>query len=150
MPATIYARVDSALKDATDQYAIDHGMSLASAVSDLLSRGLASAGYEESVGHLEQRVHDLEGELSRVRDAATTMESRLEQVLGACECGQPLSGYDLLVTGRCPGCSRGITGLLTNPSEQGGNVDRSEFAPFLAGIGVTVALIVLAYAASRE
>jgi len=150
MPATIYARVDEDLKTATDQYAADRGMSLASAVSDLVSRGLVAASDEGSAAHLERRVRELEAELSRVRDAATAMDGRLHQLLGACQCGQPLSGYDLLVTGRCTACSRGITGLLTNSAETGGNLDRGEFAPFLAGIGVTVALIVLAYAASRE
>jgi hypothetical protein len=150
MPATIYARVDEELKRATDQYAADRGMSLASAVSDLVSRGLVAASDEGSAFRLEQRVRELEAELSRVRDAATAMDGRLHQLLGACECGQPLSGYDLLVTGRCTNCGRGITGLLTNLTESSGNLDRGEFAPFLAGIGVTIALIVLAYAASQD
>lgn len=39
---------------------------------------------------------------------------------------------------------------MTNPSDRGGGVDRGEFAPFLAGIGVTVAVIVLVYVAIQS
>jgi hypothetical protein len=138
MTATIYARVDADLKRATDAYAADRGMSLAAAVSDLVGKGLAATDAERASRALNTRVRELEIEISRVRDAANAIDDRLHQRL------------DLLVTGRCANCARGITGLLTNPSESGGSVDRSEFAPFLAGIGVTVALIVLAYAASQN
>jgi hypothetical protein len=149
MTATIYARVSEELKDATDRYADDHGMSLASAVADLLSRGLQEAGDEVSVRTLEARSQELQGELARVRDAAGTMDGRLKQVLGTCQCGSPLTGNDLLLTGRCPSCSRGVAGLLAGTGE-GGSINRSEFAPFMTGIGVALALIILAYAASKE
>lgn len=150
MAATIYARVSDELKEATDRYAGDHGMSLASAVSDLLSRGLQEAGDEASVRTLEARTQELQGELARVRDAAGTMDGRLKQVLGSCQCGSPLSGNDLLLTGRCPKCSRGVAGLLAGTGEGGGSLNRTEFAPFMTGIGVALALIILAYAASKE
>jgi len=150
MTATIYARVDSELKTATDQYAQERGMSLASAVSDLLSRGLEAAGNESSIRALEQRTQELQLELTRIHDAATALDSRLQQVLGTCECGQALTGKDFLVTGRCPACNEGVAALFAGIDESGGTMNRSEFAPFMAGIGVTLALIVLAYATSRE
>jgi antitoxin component of RelBE/YafQ-DinJ toxin-antitoxin module len=150
MTATIYARVDDVLKEATDRYADDHGMSLASAVADLLGRGLQEAGDEVSVRILEVRTQELQGELARVRDAAGTVDGRLKQVLGTCQCGSPLSGSDLLLTGRCPQCNQGVAGLLAGTSEGGGSLNRSEFAPFMTGIGVALALILLAYAASKE
>ena len=49
MSSTIYARVSPEMKEATEDYAKGHGMSLASAVSDLLSRGLEAAGNESSI-----------------------------------------------------------------------------------------------------
>jgi hypothetical protein len=150
MKATIYARVSSELKAATDHYADDHGMSLASAVADLLSRGLQEAGDEASVRTLEARTQELQSELARIRDAAGTMDGRLKQVLGTCQCGSPLSGNDLLLTGRCPNCNQGVAGLLAGIGEGGGSLNRSEFAPFMTGIGVALALIILAYAASKE
>ena len=99
---------------------------------------------------LEARTQELQGELARVRDAAGTMDGRLKQVLGTCQCGSQLTGNDLLLTGRCPNCSRGVAGLLAGTSEGGGSLNRSEFAPFMTGIGVALALIILAYAASKD
>lgn len=150
MTATIYARVSDDLKEATDRYAEEHGMSLASAVAELLGRGLEGASNEASVRTLETRLQELQHELSRVRDAAATVEGRLKQVLGTCQCGSPLTGSDLLVTGRCPACNRGVAGLLAGTSDEGGSLSRSDFAPFLAGIGVALALMILAYAAAQE
>jgi hypothetical protein len=150
MTATIYARVTDELKEATDRYAEDHGMSLASAVSDLLARGLEAAGGEQSVRTLELRAQELQSELDRVREATGSVESRLKQVLGSCQCGQELTGRDLLLVGRCPNCSRGVGGLLAGSAESEGSLNRSELAPFMAGIGVALALIVVAYAASKE
>lgn len=148
MSSTIYARVDPELKAATDQYAADRGFSLASAVSDLLSRGLEASHNESSVAHLESEVQALRNELARVHDAAGTLHVRLQQILGTCECGATLTGYDLLVNGRCSQCARGVSGLLAGgPTETG--LDRDEFAPFLAGVGVSIALIVLARAAAK-
>jgi hypothetical protein len=145
---TIYARVNPELKEATDQYAKEHGMSLASGVSDLLSRGLEAACSESSIQVLEQKTRELNSELTRVRDAAVALDGRLGQVLGNCECGQTLTGHDFLVAGRCPKCQRGVAALMAGNESGGGSVNRNEFAPFMAGIGVTVALIILAYSAN--
>src|SRR5229473_350691 len=132
---TIYARVPAELKDATDQYADERGMSLASAVTDLIGRGLEAAGSEDSVRALEARAKELQTELSTLRDTAGTMSERLKQVLGSCACGSELTGYDLLVAGRCSNCNRGVAGLLAGADRDGGSVDRNEFAPFMAGLG---------------
>jgi predicted Zn-ribbon and HTH transcriptional regulator len=150
MKSTIYARVAEQIKDATDTYAAEHGMSLTAAVEDLLGRGLEAAGNEISTRAFETRTQELQNELARVHDAASTMESRLKQVLGRCECGHDLTGTDLLLTGLCPNCKRGVSSLLAGTVEGGSTLNRGDFAPFLAGIGVALALIVLAYASSQE
>lgn len=149
---TVYARVSSELKDAVDDYAEARGMSLASAVTDLLARGLEAAHSEASVLALETRVRELEADRDRGRQAAGMVEERLAQRLGTCECGRHLTGRDLLVTGRCPECSRGVGALLVPAGDSiapsGPTVDWSELAPFLAGLGVAAALVALAYAAA--
>lgn len=144
---TIYARVGPELKEATGEYAKGRGMSLASAVSDLISRGLEAAENESSIRDLEQRTRELQSELTRVRDAAIALDGRMGQVLGNCECGESLTGHDFLVAGRCPKCQNGVAGLMAGNDSSGGSVNRNEFAPFMAGIGVTLALIILAYSA---
>lgn len=151
MTATIYARIDEDLKGAVDDYRREHGLSLTSAVSELLGRGLEAAGNEDSVGDLEVRVRELEGELAQIGSAARQADARMSQVLGTCRCGRDLTGRDLLIDGRCPGCNRGVTGLLTGAAGPAdGEVNRTELTPFVAGVGMALALILLAYAASKE
>jgi hypothetical protein len=147
---TVYARVSSDLKEAVDTFAEQRGMSLASAVTDLLGRGLEAATSEESVRGLEAHTQHLQAELSQVRQAASMMEGRFRQVLGKCQCGNPLTGRDFLVTGSCPGCGHGVANLLVSGGNVAGQVDRGELAPFLAGLGAAAALMVLLYAASQK
>jgi antitoxin component of RelBE/YafQ-DinJ toxin-antitoxin module len=148
--ATIYARVPVALKEAADDYAEEHGLSLASAVTDLLGRGLEAAQNEPSLRALEARAQEAE----EARSAARAMADRLEQVLGKCGCGHDLSGNDLLVTGHCPGCKRGVAGLLAADEKASATaavatVNRSELAPFMAGVGVALAVILIAYSSGK-
>jgi hypothetical protein len=148
MTVTIYARVPQELKGATDEYAAERGLSLTSAVADLLGRGLEAAASEASIRALEARAQ----ELAQAKIAADTMTERLKQVLGTCVCGKELTGRDLLVTGICPHCSHGVAGLLTGPekTEEGKpGVNRSEVAPFMAGVGVALAILLIAYASSQ-
>jgi len=78
------------------------------------------------------------------------MSERLQQVLGKCGCGGELTGNDLLLTGHCPRCKRGVSGLLAGESATGAaTVNRSELAPFMAGIGVALAVILIAYSSGK-
>ena len=148
--ATIYARVPVTLKEAADDYADQRGMSLASAVADLLGRGLEAAQNEPSIRALEARAQEAE----EARSAARAMTERLEQVHGKCGCGHELTGNDLLVTGHCPDCKRGLSGLFagdtpTDTTTASATVNRSELAPFMAGVGVALAVILIAYSAGK-
>jgi hypothetical protein len=145
--ATIYARVPGEVKEATDDYAASRGMSLASAVADLLGRGLEAVENEPSLRALEARAQEVE----QARGAAQAMNERLKQVLGKCACGTDLTGRDLLITGHCPKCNRGVAGLLSGAggTDDDTSVNRSEVAPFIAGVGVALAVILIAYAATK-
>lgn len=140
--ATIYARVPVTLKEAADGYAEQHGLSLASAVTDLLGRGLEAAENEPSIRALEARAQEAE----EARNAALAMTERLQLVLGECGCGRELAGSDLLVTGYCPGCKRGLSGLLAGGTAAApAQVNTTELAPLMAAIGVALAVILIAY-----
>lgn len=144
--ATIYARVPGELKDATDQYASGRGLSLASAVADLLERGLEAAENEPSIRALEARAQEVE----QGRVAADAMRERLKQVLGRCACGTDLTGNDLLLTGHCPACNRSVAGLIAGGgTTDEASVNRSEVAPFIAGVGVALAVILIAYTSTK-
>lgn len=145
---TIYARVPRDVKEATDEYAAERGLSLASAMTELLGRGLEAVASEASIQALEARAQ----ELDQARIAANAMTERLKQVLGRCACGKDLTGRDLLVDGICPHCKHGVTGLLTNSdtNEEGRPVvNRNEVAPFIASVGVALAILLIACASSK-
>ena len=143
MSATIYARIDPDLKAAVDEYAKEEGKSLASTVGELVSRGLEGASNERSVRELESRCKELSLELSKVREATSAVQRRIQQVLAKCPtCGQELTGNDLLISGSCPGCNHGVSTLLSGSNE--GAANRDEIVPFLAGVGVALAVILLA------
>jgi hypothetical protein len=146
----VYARVSAELKQAVDDYAEERGMSLASAVSDLLETGLEGASNAQSIKSLEIINQQLQGDLAQARQAGNVLDSRLRQQLGRCHCGAELTGRDFLVSGQCPACSRGIASLLTGQNDTAGTVDRLEVAPFLAGLGAAAALITLIYVASQS
>jgi antitoxin component of RelBE/YafQ-DinJ toxin-antitoxin module len=143
---TIYARVPTELKDATDAYAAENGMTLANAVTDLLGRGLEATSSEESVKALEARAAELQQELNQVKPALDAIQERLPQKLGTCECGQELTGGDLLLKGTCPKCRRSLTSALAGADRAGAavKVDRTDLTPFLAGVGIALAVVLLA------
>jgi antitoxin component of RelBE/YafQ-DinJ toxin-antitoxin module len=144
--ATIYARVPVAVKEAADEYAEQRGLSLASAVADLLGRGLEAAENELSIRALETRAQEAE----EARSATRAMAERLEQVLGECGCGRELTGNDLLVTGHCPKCKRGLSGLLAGAAAPtSATVNTTELAPLMAAIGVALAVILITYKAGK-
>jgi hypothetical protein len=146
---TIYARIPEELKAATDAYAADHGMTLASAVAGLLGRGMEAATSEESVRALEARAQELQRELDQVRPALDAVHGRLPQVLGRCKCGRDLTGEDLLIKGVCPRCKLGLTGALAGSADNGATVNRTDLTPFLAGIGLALAVILIAYSSGK-
>jgi hypothetical protein len=146
---TIYARVPEDLKSATDAYALEHGMTLANAVTELIGRGIEASVNEESVKALEARAQELQRELDQVRPALDAVFQRLPQVLGTCACGRDLTGEDLLIKGVCPDCKLGLYGALSGASKNGAKVNRVDLTPFLAGVGVALAVILLAYGASK-
>ncbi len=146
---TVYARVTTELKEALDSFAESKGMTQASAVTDLLIRGLEAASNETSIQALERRIDELEAELTQVRQAAGMVEARLRQVIGRCKCGNSLTGRDFMVTGSCSSCGQGVSGLLIGTGDRSGSVNRSELMPFLAGVGAAAGLLTLLVAVSQ-
>lgn len=150
---TIYARVPDHVKEAADSYASAKGVTLANAVASLLDRGLQAAADEQSVAELEQRVVSLSGEVEvlRERDHATSsayqaLAQRTAQSVGACpNCGEPISGYDLLVSGRCSklGCGASLTPLLGAASADGstkGGLNDGDLKILLGALGLLLGI----------
>jgi hypothetical protein len=67
---------------------------------------------------------------------------RARHGLASCpQCSKRLRGYDLLVTGHCPNCTRAITTLLT-PRPQTGAPDKDEYLATLGALGGLVGLAI--------
>lgn len=160
-PVALYARIAKDTKDALDRYAVSRGMSLASAVQDLLNSGLESAQRAVDQVPLAARIASLEAELaetSRDRDQEVVARQQLESEfaalagawtqranarVGRCpDCTQALTGSDLLVLGSCPNCGRSIAGLLA-PAKASGLDDRELMMVFGAA-GLLLGAIALA------
>jgi antitoxin component of RelBE/YafQ-DinJ toxin-antitoxin module len=153
MSQTIYARVPDEIKEAADAYASDGGMTLANAVADLLDRGLQAVADEGLIAELEARVAQLNAENDRLkqRDQAASsvyqaLAQRTAQPVGACpKCDGSISGYDLLVSGRCarPDCGASLTPLLGVPagaSSAKGRLDDGEFKVLLGALGLALGI----------
>jgi hypothetical protein len=153
MSQTIYARVPDAVKQATDAYAEAHGLTLASAVADLLDRGLQAAENERSVAALERRVSELSNNLAVLREreqgigsAYSMLAQRTAQPVGTCpECARAITGDDLLVEGRCSACGAGLVRLIgpaadTDPE---GRIDEGEFKTLLGALGIALGILYL-------
>jgi hypothetical protein len=154
---TIYARVPDTIKDAADAHAVANGVTLASAVSELLDRGLQAAADERSISELERRAAELTAEVEalRQRDHAVTsayqaLAQRIAQPVGACQrCGDPVTGHDLLVAGRCPkpDCAASLSELLSRPPTAAvagkGGLDDGEFKMLLGALGLALGIAYL-------
>jgi hypothetical protein len=157
MSQTIYARVPDPIKEAADAHAIANGITLASAVSELLDRGLQAVSAERSVSELERRAAELTAEVEalRQRDHAVTsayqaLAQRIAQPVGACQrCGDPVTGHDLLVAGRCPkpACAASLSELLSRPRTAAvagkGGLDDGEFKMLLGALGLALGIAYL-------
>jgi hypothetical protein len=152
----IYARVPKPLKDAADAYASQRGGSLTKAVAELLDRGLTAVSDERSIAELEVNLARVTSEKiqaeSELRAAKTelmavaNLSQRAQQDVGTCPnlaCRQPISGYDLLATGRCRQCGQALSTLIA-PATPSSTLDQRELMILLGALGAVVGIAYLA------
>ena len=138
----IYARVPETVKDATESYASERGMTLTNAVVDLIDRGLSAVQDERSIAELETRVVRLAGEKTEVERELQTAKHALDGVserIGRKVCSCPsckadVSGYDLLVSFQCPACHAGLSNLFQGGLGNAG-LDNGDILVLLAAVG---------------
>ena len=147
MSQVVYARVPDSLKEAVDLYAEQRGVTLTSAVVDLLERGLVAASDETSMTDLETKLAIASAEKAQVEANLTGAENELGtlrafaqrslQPIGSCPnrtCGQPIRGYDLLALGHCPQCRQPLSGLLA--PRKPNSLNEREVGVLLGALGV--------------
>jgi hypothetical protein len=156
MSQVIYARVPDALKEAADTYASERGTTLTGAVVELLQRGLAAVSDEQSIGDLQANLARAVAEKAQLKfglmsahqelAVLKTFAQRANSPVGTCpnaECGQEISGYDLLGVGRCRHCAQQLTSLVA-PASHTSTLDQREVMVLLGALGAVLAISYLA------
>jgi hypothetical protein len=150
----IYTRVPDQLKDAVDAHAEERGVTLSSAIVDVLERGLTAVSDEKSLAALEAKLADasarsarLESELRSAKAEVATVAAlgtRAASHVGRCPtCTSPISGYDLFASGECPSCRAPLSGLLASTSRSKA-LDQREFLMLIGALGAVVGLALVA------
>lgn len=153
----IYARVPSAIKQATDAYASERGKTLTGAVADLLDRGLSAVSDEQSVRELsaslaslttEKATIDAELQVAKAQLAALLpLAQRAGRPLGSCpQCSKPITGYDLLSAGECSSCHETLSNLIVS-EQTAPTVDQRELMILVGALG---AVLAVAYLSSKS
>jgi hypothetical protein len=166
MSQVIYARVPDGLKGAVDEYAGERGVTLTSAVTDLLGRGLEAvtdapsiAETERQLGEAKERMRERESAFAAAQGELTALRSlaqRAQRRVGSCpqpNCGKPITGVDLLTTGSCRACG-GTLSQLIDPStyiskgpgvdQPGQGLNERDFLLLLGAIGAVLGVAYLA------
>lgn len=161
--ATIYARVQETAKLAVENYASTYGLTMTSAVQELLGFGLEAAENRKFVSRLEGELVEAKEELRVAQakiqeEAAAHVLSQQELVafkqaaglwakragitVAKCpSCKKPVSGADLLVAGRCNACQESTSSLLMEPKASDAN--SRDLMLVLGAVGVLLGLLVV-------
>jgi antitoxin component of RelBE/YafQ-DinJ toxin-antitoxin module len=151
----LYARVEEDLKAEVDEFAKSRGVTITSALTDLVTRGLAAISEEESISRLEMQLVQARTEqtnlLSELRaskiegDTVRALTQRSNHPIGNCvACGVTFSGYELLAVGQCSNGHPLAEALSLSPKAS--STDQRDFLLFLGALG---AVLGVAYLATR-
>jgi hypothetical protein len=143
-------------------------MTLAAAITDLLSRGLDSSQNTRSAEALQAEVHGLRAELDGARAEAAgaqmqaqaitasfqSLSHRLGQPLAPCPnqaCRGPVRGHDLLVTGRCPRCRTSLAVTLAQVATGTKPVEKpDDWLLLLGAVGAAIGAGILINSGSKN
>jgi hypothetical protein len=161
MSQVIYARVPEPLKEAADAYSEDCGVTLTSAVVDLLGRGLTAVSDEKSISALETKLALISVEKSQVEANLTAAMSELgalrafaqraAQKVGSCpngSCRQSITGYELLALNQCSHCHQPLMDLLA-PKGNKSTLDQREVGVLLGALGTALLGVAIVAAVSQ-
>jgi antitoxin component of RelBE/YafQ-DinJ toxin-antitoxin module len=160
MTQVIYVRVPESLKDAADSYSEECGVTLTSAVVDLLGRGLAAVSDEKSISDLEAKLALVSGEKIKAEAHLTSAMSELSalrafarraaQKVGSCPnpaCHQTITGYELLALNQCNHCEQPLMDLLA-PKGNKSTLDQREIGVLFGALGAALLGVAIVAAAS--
>lgn len=135
---SLYFRTSARLRECAEQYAEDRGLTLSSALSGLVERGLEAITNEPSIAKLEERVQELDQQVAvmQERDRSwhamfSSLQGHLRTLrVGNCPaCRKPVTANDQFLVRRCPweNCGDALNLVLTDAKAE-------EFPPALAAL----------------
>lgn len=157
-PATrsesLYFRASAKLREDAEEYALERGMTLSSALSFLVERGLEAAANERSVANLEQLIQQRNQDLAVMQERdrnwrawANSIQGQLQTVrVGQCpSCKRVVTASDQFIMRRCPwsGCEDRLQQVLPLPTA-------GEFPPAIAGLVGALGGFLFGVAASQS
>lgn len=150
MSQVIYARVPDTVKDDVEDYADTQGVSLTSAVVDLIQRGLSAVAEQKSIANLESKLARTSAEKSAVESRLAVASNEVaalrsfadravQTTVGKCpKCQQPISGFDLLGRSHCSQCGQSLLGLLAPKSNSQPALDERELGFVVGALGAAL------------
>lgn len=145
---TIYVRVPEATKAAAKDYAETNGMTLTSAISDLLERGLESVENDESIEKLQKQIQAKDFQLQQSATRIQGLHALATTPLGVCaSCKTVITAEDVLVHGKCPkGHALRAPGTPEKPKPAG--LDDNQALILIGAVGLLLGALALSGSAS--
>jgi antitoxin component of RelBE/YafQ-DinJ toxin-antitoxin module len=142
--SVLYVRVPTPFKEALDQVAEQRGVTLSTAVKNLLEEGLEAAANEESIRSLKSEISELRAREEANSNAYSVLARSLKRPVGSCpSCRKVVSGNDLLLVGSCGSCGKGLTALLKPKNPPEGGLDGNEYLLLVGAIGLVLGAAML-------
>lgn len=135
---SLYFRASAKLRDDAETFGDDRGLTLSSALSVLLERGLEAVANDPSVTKLERRVQQLSQDLAVLQERDRNWRAMFDSLqghlrtlrVGQCPaCRQLVTAYDQFLVRTCPWptCLKPLQQVIPLPKAE-------EFPPALAGL----------------
>lgn len=150
MTQVIYARVPESLKEAADTYADERGVTLTSAVVDLMERGLSAISDERSITQLQTKLAKTTAEKASLEATIKGSETELaglrafahqaQRPVGRCpnpNCGSAISGIDLMARGKCQSCQQPLSDLLA-PAHKSSTLNQRDVGVLVGALAVVL------------
>jgi len=155
MSQVIYARVPEILKESAEEFASDQGLTLTSAIVNLMQTGLETVANDRSISKLESRLAQSENQRAAIEAELRVAENELaglrsfilraKQIrVGKCPtspCHEEITGFDLL-SGQCHKCGGSLLDLLAPPSSS--SLEQREIGMLVGALGaILVGAVIL-------
>jgi hypothetical protein len=140
--------VPTRIKDGARAYAETNGMTLTTAISDLLDRGLEAVENEESIQSLQEQIQVRDNLLRETEARLRGLQALANTQLGVCAtCRVPVTAVHVLVNRTCPNGHPLNTQDVPDKPQAASGLDDNQALVLIGAVGL---LLGAAYLASNS